>query len=869
MDLELSAPLRTISGLDGYQFLQLLVRFHGIPLGYVKVPVIFGCCSAAAIGRAVLQKHRASIIRRLLLMRFATGVTDFTDLIQTPPPDPSGDSLPLVTVAVCTRDCPPKDLRLCLNSLNRLDYPNLDIIIVDNAPCSLSTKKLVTEHYPRMRYVCEDRPGLNWARNRAILEARGDIIAFTDDDVVVDPGWLRALSAVFEEEPETMAVTGLVVPYELETETQALFERYGAFSRGFERRWYRAPDGPLAGIHGATGKFGTGANMAFRHSLFEIIGYFDPALDVGTVTNAGGDLEFFFRVLKEGYSLIYEPKALVRHRHRRDYHSLHKQITNWGIGFSSSLVRSAFAYPDERWSFTKLGMRKFYQKGRAILAALMYPNPLRDLQILELKGLFMGLFRYSRALRMATEITKTYGPPPYPAGGEQFVPRKITSPPREGIGVRAVDIADSLPTLDDATDYSTVRVFVRNGEIPIGAVDIPTFRQPIRETRMREVLVDSLGSRLFNPESDPQYDTLKAEAYLALERHLVPEVEDKQIDAPLRLPDNYTVSIVLSTYDRPHDLRNCLSSIMAQKSTRKAEIIVIDNNPSSGLTPPITNAFPEVILLDELRKGSSYARNAGIAASTGDIIITIDDDETAPVEWLETLLTPFVRSDVMVVTGNVLPMELETPAQYLFESYGGFGRGYELIEANRGWFEYTVRRAVPTWRLGGTGNAAYRASIFADPQIGMFDVTLGAGTPTGGSEDTYLFYKVLKAGYSIIYNPKAYLFHRHRSTMPDLQNQIYNYSKAHVALLLKTLFNDYDLRALVRLFVELPPYHMKRIILRLLGRGNYPLFLILREIGGSLAGPLALYKSRRRARRLGASKSYIPVSLRGFQGSTP
>ena len=65
------------------------------------------------------------------------------------------------------------------------------------------------------------------ARNRAILEAKGEIIAYTDDDVVADPGWIKALATVFAEDPDVMAVTGLVVPFELETEAQVLFERDG------------------------------------------------------------------------------------------------------------------------------------------------------------------------------------------------------------------------------------------------------------------------------------------------------------------------------------------------------------------------------------------------------------------------------------------------------------------------------------------------------------------------------------------------------------------------------------------------------------------------------------------------------------------
>ena len=69
-------------------------------------------------------------------------------------------------------------------------------------------------------------------------------------------------------------------------------------------------------------------------------GLFDPALDVGTPANGGGDLEMFFRVLKSGHALVYEPAAMVRHRHRRDYASLREQLASNGVGFYAYLVRT-------------------------------------------------------------------------------------------------------------------------------------------------------------------------------------------------------------------------------------------------------------------------------------------------------------------------------------------------------------------------------------------------------------------------------------------------------------------------------------------------------------------------------------------------
>ena len=112
-------------------------------------------------------------------------------------------------------------------------------------------------HGRRARYVREARPGLDWARNRAIAEAAGEMIAFTDDDVEVDPGWIRALVAAFAARSRRVAaVTGLVVPAELDTEAQVLFERYRGFGRGFAAgaiaAGRRAGDGRAATARRAT-----------------------------------------------------------------------------------------------------------------------------------------------------------------------------------------------------------------------------------------------------------------------------------------------------------------------------------------------------------------------------------------------------------------------------------------------------------------------------------------------------------------------------------------------------------------------------------------------------------------------------------------
>ena len=104
------------------------------------------------------------------------------DRLTLPPPRTIAPAPGLeVTVAVYGTD--PKDLAACLDSLECSDYGSFEILVVDNAPSSREYRLLVERRAGQVRYVREPRPGLDWARNRAINEAHGDIIAFTDDDI--------------------------------------------------------------------------------------------------------------------------------------------------------------------------------------------------------------------------------------------------------------------------------------------------------------------------------------------------------------------------------------------------------------------------------------------------------------------------------------------------------------------------------------------------------------------------------------------------------------------------------------------------------------------------------------------------------------
>lgn len=358
-----------------------------------------GGCSASELGRVIVRQLSWPITRHLAGDSLGDPDATLGALASLPPVCPRHlrDPHTPITVAVCTRNRAAQ-LADCLDAIAALDYPAalLDVVVVDNAPIDESTRQAVLRHRG-VRYVCEPAPGLDRARNRAVREARGDVIAYTDDDVRVDAGWVKAIARAFEDEPHAMAVTGLVVPDELDTPAQLLFERYGGFGRGFQRAVYRVPDGVGAvRLFGGTGRFGTGANMAFRRTFFDRHGVFDPALDVGTPANGGGDLEMFLRVLKHGHALVYEPAAIVRHRHRRSYAELRRQIANNGVGFYAYLVRTARAYPEERGPVVRLAIwwLWWWNVRRLIAGLFRRGNVPLDLIIAELSGSLAGLSRY-------------------------------------------------------------------------------------------------------------------------------------------------------------------------------------------------------------------------------------------------------------------------------------------------------------------------------------------------------------------------------------------------------------------------------------------------------------------------------------------
>ncbi|MFJ8112570.1 glycosyltransferase [Streptomyces sp. NPDC096132] len=244
------------------------------------------------------------------------------------------------TVVIATRERS-EQLAHALDSLLAQDHPDFEIVVVDNAPVTDATRELVERKYAeRVRYVTEPVPGLAVAHNTGVAAAHGEVIAFTDDDVVADPRWLTELTTPFAADPGLGCATGLILPARLRTPAQVLLESHGGFAKGFAPRTYDPADPPAGEplFPFTAGRFGSGANMAFRTDALRAVGGFDPATGAGTLARGGDDLYGFVRVLAAGHRLHYTPYALVWHHHRETWRDLETQAYGYGAGLTAYLT---------------------------------------------------------------------------------------------------------------------------------------------------------------------------------------------------------------------------------------------------------------------------------------------------------------------------------------------------------------------------------------------------------------------------------------------------------------------------------------------------------------------------------------------------
>jgi len=397
-DVDVSRELPRIDLGSDHDGVGIIIRWRRRPIGFVL--------------------HRVSDGTSLspdLVAQLLDGVTDAARRAAEPQ-SVGSDRTPSLTAVVCTRNRPEK-LARCLMSLQALSSSPAaartayEILVVDNAPSDERTREVV-ERFPGVRYVRAPIRGLDFARNCALREARNEFVAFFDDDVTVDAGWLDGFVEALAAHPDAGAVTGPVLPFELATQAQILFEEYGGFGHRFEKRRH-GPSHPNDPYYPCRpGRIGTGCNMALRRSTVQGIGGFDEALDTGEALPGGGDLDIIYRILRSGHSIATEPRCLVFHEHRRGYYELRRQMWTWGLGFMAFVTKSYRTDPAYRPRFRRLVVRWFGRRvWQIVLASTGRIHRPIGLAAAQLAGGVVGLLgEYSRSKRRVRRLVAAEAP---------------------------------------------------------------------------------------------------------------------------------------------------------------------------------------------------------------------------------------------------------------------------------------------------------------------------------------------------------------------------------------------------------------------------------------------------------------------------
>lgn len=412
--LELTQPIMDIKlpsrkgGLP-YTGVHLLVRMQKTPVGYVFLPAdrLDGSAVAAGVwqelGREINQ-HRARVGLAPLDGLPTDGITAAAEL------EDELAEFPLVSVAVCTRDRPESVIET-LRTLAVLKYPSYEILVVDNAPSSDATMEAVRRHFgddPRVRYIREPRPGVSFARNRAILEAAADIVAYADDDVAVDPWWLQAVVGAFQTAPDVAGVTGIISTAEIENEAQLYFhlrEQWGAecARRIFDLEENR-DDNPLYPY--SAGIFGAGANFSVSRAALKEIGGFDEALGGGVPAGGGEDLNLFIRIILGGQRIVYQPSAIVHHRHRTTVGELATQMKGYGSGCTASLFAVARVCPRARRELPVKILQGIVRMRNLSKNVRDNPTLPKGLLRVEVGGFIVGPWLYLKGVRINKRLAE-------------------------------------------------------------------------------------------------------------------------------------------------------------------------------------------------------------------------------------------------------------------------------------------------------------------------------------------------------------------------------------------------------------------------------------------------------------------------------
>lgn len=586
--------------------------------------------------------------------------------------------------------------------------------------------------------VASDGPrGLSGARNTGIAAATGEVLVFLDDDARPEPGWLDAYRTAFAR-PEVQVVAGAVIP---------------AWAEGAPPRWFPEEFGWVVGCDyrglpadGSPVRNPIGANMGIRRSALVRTGGFATEVGrLGTLPLGCEETDLCIRLRQADPAavMLRSTAASVHHAVSSDRHRVRYFLSRcYYEGRSKAILADRVGSQDSLSTERGYVVRTL---SRGVLRGLASGRPSGVLQAVAIvAGFVVTAVGYLSGRRVSAA----------PAPAVEPVPAK----PWQPLVLQEFSL-DALVAQDQPQPGTRRRLLVTSAGTPLGLVDL-TGSQP---TPSSEELVQRVSGNGRSPREDFRGSTAFTPA----------------------------VSVVVPTRGRSFELVRCVRSLLAVDYPH-FEVLVVDNNDRAGavaeLLEPVAHD-PRLRVLHQPERGVSPARNLGIMAAGGEIIAATDDDVVVSPQWLSELVAPFADPDIACVTGLVLPDGFKTPAQEIFEEFGGFSKGfhparYDLRDFRSDHVLYPYSPGI----YGSGNNVAYRRSVIA--ALGGYDRRLGPGTPARAGEDLDVFLKVLFSGASVYYQPRAWVRHHHRDSLDELGRQIRDYGRGLSAVLVTWALSD-------------------------------------------------------------------------------
>lgn len=207
------------------------------------------------------------------------------------------------------------------------------------------------------------------------------------------------------------------------------------------------------------------------------------------------------------------------------------------------------------------------------------------------------------------------------------------------------------------------------------------------------------------------------------------------------------ISVAISTLDRPDSLSRCLDALWSGDEL-PAEVIIVDqsrNEATRSMIEERQSSNVPIIYIRQEPRGLAASQNAAIERASYPIVAVTDDDCVPEREWLATIEKTFASADgLAAVTGRILPLGPEGGKLY-------------PVSSRTGTLRAEFSRKVSPWIVGSGNNFAVRRDWFI--KIGGCDERLGPGSPGKGGVDMDLFYRLLRAGARIRYEPESLVYH--------------------------------------------------------------------------------------------------------------